>query len=430
MNDKIAMKTSTGRHRSMGSIVLMPAAVVTCALIFQAYACNNALSAEIIIAPSCGIREEYNDNIFLTTGSKKSDFITTVAPSLGVVRNTERLKSSFLSSLGWYSYARNEDLGSVDYSFQGQADYRLSPRDTLGLNAAYSHSSRPDNINQMTGLATNRGSDVSNYSINAGRILTATSSASANYSYQRQAYDNTQLQESTAHNAGLGFTKDLDAIAPLLKGNITTSYSRVIYRDSSNDNYSLSIGASRNINEKFTWSLSAGGRYTHSDFLALDRTSLSLVPESKGNWGWVGSASLGYTGEKSRGSLSVSRNFSNGSGQVGATENTVVALALSQTVTRKLTLQLSASYNRYKSEKNQFASSGTDETVYQVNTGVLYKLSDYFDLGFQYAYYTDTYGISGAHADQNKFMITLTTHGRFRLIGTNTLVNEVFHGTR
>lgn len=417
-------------HRSRGSTVLLLAAMLVVIHVCQGTACRSALGAEIIVTPACDVREEYNDNIVLSTAPRKSDFITTVAPSLGLSRNTERLQASLLGALNWYTYARNDGLGSLDYSYQGQTAYKLSPRDNVSLSGVYSQSSRPDTISPTTGLASSSGTRSYSLSTNAGRSLDEASTASVTYSYQRQEYDNPALAGNMTHNAGLGFSRDLSAVLPMLKGTVSASFFRSIYSASSSDNYSLSIGASRNINERVAWSLSAGGNYTYSSFLTSGQPSSSAVSENSDQWGWVGSASLMYTGEKGHGSVSIARNVVAASGQVGVTENTGVSLTLGRTETKRASWQLSAAYNINRSSNNQFASLGSDDRVSSLGASAQYKLSDYVDLGVQYAYYNDNSRNSGTQIYQNKVLLTLTSHGRFRLIGTNTLINEVLHGTR
>ena len=430
MIDMPAMTLLFGMHRREVSTVLLFATMLIPTLVYQGAACRNALGAEIIVTPTCDVREEYNDNIFLSTSSRKSDFITTVAPGLGLSRNTERLQASLLGALSWYTYASNEGLGSLDYSYQGHSAYQLSPRDNVGLGGGYSQSSRPDSISPTTGLASSSGTKAYSLSTNAGRVLDEASSASATYSYQRQEYDNPLLVGSITHNAGLGFSRDLSSLLPMLKGTVSASFFRAIYSNSTSDNYSLSIGAGRNINEKVAWSLSAGGNYTYSSFLASGKPSPASVSENSDNWGWVGSAGLIYTGEKGHGSVSISRNVVAASGQVGVTENTGVSLALGRIETKRFNWQLSAAYNINRSSNNQFASLGSVDRVSSLGAGAQYKLSDYFDLGVQYSYYDDNNRTSSTQTYQNKVLLTLSSHGRFRLNGQNTLTNEVLHGTR
>ena len=417
-------------HRSTASTILLIAAMLLPTMAYQGAACRKALGAEIIVTPTCDLREEYNDNIFLGSSLRKSDFITTVAPGLGISRNTEGLKASLLGSLSWYTYANDDGLGSLDYTYQGQAAYQLSPRDNIGLSGVYTETSRPDSINPATGLAYSSGMRSYSLSANAGRILDEVSSVTANYSYQSQEYDISPQSDSISHNVGLGYSRDLSYLLPMLKGTVSASYFRAIYSTSASDYYSFSIGASRNINEKIAWSLSAGGNYTYSNFLTSGQPLQPSTSGSSDNWGWIGSAGLIYTGEKLHGSFSISRNVVAASGQVGVTENTGVSLAVGRNETKRFSWQLSAAYNENRLSNNLSYYLGSDDWVTSLGGGAQYKLSDYFDLAVQDSYYNDHNRISGTQIYQNRVVLTLSYHDRFRIIGTNTLTNEVLHGTR
>lgn len=417
-------------NRSRVSTVLLFAAMFLPIFVYQGTACRSVLGAEIIVTPTCDVHEEYNDNILLTSVSRKSDFITSVAPSLGVSRNTERLQANLIAGLTWYTYACDTGLSSLDYSYQGQLSYKLSPRDSVGLSGAYIQSSSPDTINQTTGLASSSATTSYGLSSNASRVLDEASSASATYSYQRQTYDNSALVGNITHNVGLGYSRDLSSMLPMLKGNVGASFYRAIYSDSTTNNYSLSVGASRKINEKVAWNLSGGGNYTYSSFPASSQPSSPPVSQSSDNWGWIGSAGLTYTGERGHGSVSFSRNVVAASGQVGVTENTGVNLAFGRIETLRFNWQLSASYNLNKASNYQYAALGSDAWVTSLGAGAQYKLSDYYDLGVQYSYYNEIDRISSIEINQNRVVLTLSFHDRFRLNGQNTLTDEVLHGTR
>jgi hypothetical protein len=421
---------SFAMHRSRVSTVLLFAALLLPVLAYQGATCRSAMGAEIIVTPTCDVREEYNDNILTSALTRKSDFVTTVAPGLSVSRNTERLQAGMSAGMSWITYAHSNGLGSQDYSYQGQLAYKISERDTAGLGGTYVQSSRPDTLSQSTGLASSSGTKSYILSSSAARVLDEVSSASAAYSYQRQLYDDPALAGNITHNVGLGYTRDLSYALPMLKGTVSASFFRAIYSTSTTDDFSLSIGASRNISEKVAWSLSAGGSYTYSNFLASSLSSSPSAAQIGDNLGWVGSAGLTYTGERGLGAVSISRNVVAASGQVGVTENTMINLALGRSETKRFNWHMWASYNINRSSNNQYASSGTDDRVTSLNASALYMLSDYFDLTGQYSYYNDNNRIGSIETYQNKVSLTLSYHDRFRLIGTNTLTNEVLHGTR
>ncbi len=413
-----------------GALAVLVSPLISALMLMSGPFCPTAVAAQVVISPACDVRQEYNDNVFLSTRSRESDFITSVSPRLGLMRNTERLKMKLDSNASWFFYAEDDTLNSLDYNFQGNAGYKLTLRDDFKVAASYSHLARPDSISDSDGLATSRESDLHNYSIQYGRVLDPVSSMSLSYSFQQQLYDDPAQMDNHTHGAGLGYSRDLGAILPLLRGTVSAAYSVTDYRDSSNDNYSLSVGAGRSINEKFAWNLSGGARYTRSHFSKYDAAAGRFSSDSSGDWGWIGSASLDYRGELSQASLSLSRNFSSGSGSVGATEKTSLALSLGRDLSRSLSARMSASYSRYRSSDDEFGASKADEDIWQLGAEARYRISDYLDLGLRYSYYNDKFGNGGGHAEQNRVLLTLTAHSAFRLVGTSTFKNEAFHGTR
>lgn len=207
-------------HRSRGSMALLFGQVFILILVCLGAVCGTVFGAEILVTPTCDIREEFNDNIFLAISSRRSDFITTVAPNLGLSRNTERSNVNLLAGLSQYWYARNEGMDSQDYMYQGQLAYKLTPRDDFGLSGSHLYTSRPDSLNQATGLSSSSGTNTYSLAANAGRSLDTTTSASVTYSYQRQLYDDPSQIGNITHNAGLGLSKDLGSMFPMLKGTV------------------------------------------------------------------------------------------------------------------------------------------------------------------------------------------------------------------
>jgi hypothetical protein len=356
------------------------------------------MAAEVKLTPSCELKEEFNDNVFLTAGGRKSDYISSFAPGLAFTHLTENLNVDLITGLGWHNYARSSGIDTIDYQYNAQVGSKLTPRDDLGLSATYVRSSRPDTINQATALATSSGSNHYQYSANTRRSINETTSAALSYSFAKDMYDNPASQGNHVHSAGLIVSKDLSAVMPLLKGSLSTNFSRAIYRDADSDNYSVRIAAGGNINEKLTVNLSAGEQLVHSTFVIT-------TGRSNDSWRTIGTASLNYSGEKSFGSLTLGRDFSNSSGQVGAVETTSFGLSLGKHVSDRITAQIAASYNINKASSGQFSSQSTDARVLNLKTDIVYKLSNYFDIGCQYVYYTVNYNISGAQIAQNSVML-------------------------
>jgi len=387
------------RYQNRIRIFLIHGALVAGCFFSPATDCRPAFSAEIQLVPSCEFKEEFNDNVFLTA-DKKSDFITTLAPGVAFSRAAELLNINIFTGLSWHDYAQTEGIGTMDYQYNVQVVNKLTSLDEFGLSATYAQNTRPDSINQSTGLTASTGTDHHQYSANLRRLIDETTAASLTYSFVQDLYDNPASQDNHVHTAGMVISKDLGAVLPLLKGTFSTNFSRAVYRDSNSDNYTLRIGASRNINEKLNINLSVGGQATHSNFVTTSNVS-------NDSWGAVGSSTLNYSGERTFGSLSFARDFSAASGQVGAVETTSFGVTLGRGITDKSTAQIAASYNINQASSGQFSTRSIDDRAFSLKADIAYKISKYFDIGLQYAYYSVTYGFSDVLINKNSVMLRL-----------------------
>lgn len=392
------MSQTTSRHRDRICTLLLQSALVSGIAFSPAAGCLAAFGAEAKLTPACEFKEEFNDNVFQSAGNRKSDFIATITPSLTFSHTSERLDINLHSGFSWRDYARSEGIGTTDYRYSAQVANRLTPRDDLGLSASYARNTRPDSIDQTTGLSSSTGSDSYRYSSSLGRAIDETTSASMAYSYAQNSYDNPASQANHVHTANLAFSRDLGAVLPLLKGTIGANFSRAVYRDSSNDIYTLNVGASRNISEKLHINLSVGGQFSHSAFV-------TTAEEINDSWAAVGSASLGYTGDKGFGSLSFVRNFSAASGQVGAVETTSLGLALGRDLSDRTTAQIAASYNINQAPGGRFSAQEVDDRALSLKADIVCNISRYFGIGFQYAYYAVNHGLNDTLVTQNIAML-------------------------
>ncbi|HIJ89198.1 MAG TPA: outer membrane beta-barrel protein [Desulfuromonadales bacterium] len=392
------MKRYTGASRCLLSMFLLQGALVTASLFLSAADCRTVYGSEVKLTPACELKEEFNDNVFLTAGNKKNDFITTITPGLGFLHSSERLTIDLLAGLSWHDYARTSGVATTDYQYTGQLATRITQRDDLGLNAAYIRNTRPDTITTSTGLPTTSGSSTYQYSGNMRRLLDETTSAALSYSFNKAEYDNPASEASRVHSAGLVFSKDLGELMPRLKGTLNTNFSRSLYSFSHNDIYTVSVGASRSITEQLNLNLSAGEQLIHS--------ALDTVPQRRSDsWESIGSASLNYTAEQGFGAFSVTHNFTPASGQVGAVLTSTFALSLGRNLSDKTTAQCAASYNLNRADKGQYASRGVDDRALNLNAGITYKFSNYFDISLQYAYYTVNNVLDDQTVSQNRIMV-------------------------
>ena len=374
-------------------------------LCWHSAVCNTVSAAEDKLTPTVELREEFNDNIFLTQGNQRSDFITTIVPSLVFTHMTERRNISLLAALNRHSYNRTEHINTTDNQYNGQFEQKIAEMSNAGMSADYLRNTRADSIDTTTGLPSSAASTHFQYTVNASRSLSEFASATLAYSFAKDEYDNQASQGNQSHTVNVQLSEDLDRMVPRLKGSLSAQYNKALYRDSDIDNYTLKGGVKRAVTEKLSTNLSFGGRFTHSTFSVIHIPSLTLSTDNSDGWGIIGAASLNFTGEKNFAALSFSRDFSAASGQVGAVERTSFDLALGRAITDRITSQFVASYSINQASSGQFSSGKSDDRPFNIKADLTYRISNNFDFGVQYAYYAVTYGYSDIRVVQNSVMM-------------------------
>ncbi|HEX2767942.1 MAG TPA: hypothetical protein VHN12_01545, partial [Geobacteraceae bacterium] len=98
-----------------------------CIGLFLIMACAVARADEFRLVPGASLKEEFNDNIFFSSGGTKSSFISTVSPKLSLVGRTERFDAKIDASLDLLFFTEESHLNSVDQSYRARANYRLTP---------------------------------------------------------------------------------------------------------------------------------------------------------------------------------------------------------------------------------------------------------------------------------------------------------------
>jgi hypothetical protein len=73
------------------------------------YCCSQAEGAEFSLKPSITLREEYDDNIFLTKDNRVDDYITRILPSLSIDHKTPSWDLSTAYTLDWRYYFRQKE---------------------------------------------------------------------------------------------------------------------------------------------------------------------------------------------------------------------------------------------------------------------------------------------------------------------------------
>ncbi len=181
---------------------------------FIAVAWASRASAELTFTPSIMVREEYNDNIDLTKDNRRDDFITTVAPSLNALIDTNLLKLSLDYGLYFKLFAKHSDENetSLAKTQRVRFDTTYNPiRDILFLKVSDVYARVP--IDERRPVAA--GNDFVNttdsniLTVNPYIVLPLTSSISltAGYTYKNTWYDDSESETAQDHSATGRLTK-------------------------------------------------------------------------------------------------------------------------------------------------------------------------------------------------------------------------------
>lgn len=362
---------------------------------------------ELKLTPGLTIKEEFNDNVFLASGSRRADFITTLTPSLDFSSATERQSVDISTGVNWLDYSRNAALNSVDYFVQSGLNYRFDPRLSLSAGAGYVRDSRPDRSDLDSGLTLKTGSDRQNYQLSGSYAVSEKCRSTASYAYSQEQYDNPGLLTTTVHHFNIAQEYDLGHYMQQAKLVGSFSYNRDFTDVSQVDNYTGTAGLVKKIHELWRFSLNAGGRYTLSEFDVMNSDKQVTSKATSDGGGWVGNLLINYGADGTDANLSFKHDVTTASGRAGATERTGVSAYLSERFTSELSGFFGMGYSWNRSDQNQFSAQSINEKNLTINGGLRYDFSRYVSLEGNYRYNNIYYSQSSSRISQNTFILRL-----------------------
>ena len=378
-----------------------------------------ASSNQFQLTPSVALQQEYNDNIFFREKNKIDDYITTITGELELSDKTERHEIDLNGRLDGIAYADNDDLNAQDQFYNGSFRYRLSSRFNLLNEAGYSKDSRPDRDLETTGLIL---SDVTRekkyFNFSANYIITEKTASSLSYAFNKEDFDDDEFSDIRYHSFNLGLTHNISRIIPETVTSLNIGHTRYDFSGSDIKNYSFFIGASRQLSEIFSFGLTAGARYTESDFEATRLVPLNLffyrietIDKEKDGWGTVGELRLSYTGETTNSSFSISQDLQPASGRRGTAERTTFLFEISRNFTDKLRANMTAKYFLNDSDREEFTARGIDERTFRIHSKIRYDFTLNIALEAAYTFTTekDNERIN-RDADRNLVLIRIIGH--------------------
>ncbi len=181
--------------------------LVTCSVATAAH-------AELKLTPSLIVREEYNDNIDLTNDNRRDDFITTVAPSLNALIDTNLLKLSLDYGLYFKLFAKHSDENetSLAKTQRVRFDTTYNPiRDILFLKVSDVYARVPIDERRQVAAGNDfvNTTDSNILTVNPYIVFPLTSSINftAGYTYKNTWYDDPEGETAQDHSATGRLTK-------------------------------------------------------------------------------------------------------------------------------------------------------------------------------------------------------------------------------
>ncbi|RNC67201.1 MAG: TIGR03016 family PEP-CTERM system-associated outer membrane protein [Desulfuromonadales bacterium] len=189
-------------------------ATITGIVAFLMLVIATSVRAEFKLTPRISLREEYNDNIFLTSSNKKDDFITSITPSLGIAWKTSFLELSADYGLNFSFYVNNPDQNQSDLTQAQRAKVdtilTLLP-ETLFVKIADIYQRVP--IDQRGPVAYDNVfvnlTDSNSLTVNPylEYPITSTFKARLGYTYLNLWYKDSGGDNTQDHTANVGITK-------------------------------------------------------------------------------------------------------------------------------------------------------------------------------------------------------------------------------
>lgn len=370
------------------------------ALLFHA---SSARGAEVKFAPTVKLETEYNDNILLSNDYKIDDFIATLSPGLRFEYNTERLKTNLRVKLDGIKYVDSEELDHVDQFYKALVQYQLSPRWSVEAEGSFQQDSRPDRDLSVTGLSLRPGiRDRWNGRLSSGYVFNEKFTGTFTGMYQTETSEDPNFVSSEIAYAVVGGLYNLGKYFERpTTGRCNFSYTRYNYPDvnSLTENYTLTMGFTREFTEKWSLTMDVGVRYTMSDFEVQSPIVIELpfppwfwvvgyetLEESTRGWGGTGEIDLAYVGEMINVDFILSQDVSEASGYSGPMERTSLAVTVYKRIRKSYGIYLITEYFFNNVDPNQFHANAEDQRTFRFKPSITYFYNNNTTLGLGYSY--------------------------------------------
>ncbi len=215
--------------------------------------------AELSLTPSISLREEYNDNIFLTAYDEEGDFLTSISPAIDLTYVTRRLDLSLDYRLNFDFYAHNSDRDDIRQL--GRLESTLSPyRGIFFIRVSDVFARVPIDVRRpvaLDNILTNT-TDSNRFIVNPylEYPLSGTFLARVDYTYENIWYEEEEGDDAENNSATLSFIKELSS-----KMTASLTYSYLSYRPDRTEEYDrqdAGLGIDYKLSPKLSLNAGAG----------------------------------------------------------------------------------------------------------------------------------------------------------------------------
>ncbi|MFO7716457.1 outer membrane beta-barrel protein [Desulfosarcina sp.] len=401
---------------------------------------HGVTAADNQLITSVALIHEYNDNLRLDHTDELSDNITTVAPKLELVHNSERYRVRADGRLDFYRYEEYDQFDDTDQWYNGFLDATPTERWRFGAEAHFSDDNRPDRDIQETGLVL---SNIRRKRINAGTSAEYTFSemlaGGLVLEFNREDFDDPETSDRRDYHVVLGLTRSLDAWLARTTGRLNLGYSHyeferefdrtgtlgflevtTLVEDRSEvDYYSLTAGTDTALTEKVNLSVDLGGRYAQSQReLQVSRSYVPpliteaplITDEDYDSFGFVGSLTFTYRGERSRSDVFLSHDLTPVSGSNATANRTIARVSGSLRLLERLHGNVYFQWYQNLSEQDDPTQQDIDTQTWNAGGGLRWTLNDYLDLAANYVYTIVDNREAGTTAYRNLATLQLEAH--------------------
>ena len=403
-------------------------------------AAQGVMAADNQLITSVALIHDYNDNIRLNADNPLSDTITTVAPKLELVRHAEKYTVRADGKVAFYRYQDYDVFDDTDQWYNGSLALTPTERWRLGAEAHVSEDNRPDRDIEETGLVL---SSVQRRRISAGTSAFYTVDEMLGgglvLEFNRENFDDPETSDRKDYHARLALTRSLDAWLARTTGRLNLGYSHYEFEReyersgalgplavtteiddrSEVDSYSLTAGSETALTETVNLLVDLGGRYARSQReLQLARTYapplITEAPtssdETYDSYGFVGSLTFTYRGERSTCDLLLSHDLQPVSGDNSTANRTTARLSGSLRLLERLHANLFFQWYQNLSDQDDSTQDEIDTQTWNAGGGLRWSLNDYLDLTANYVYTMVDDREDETRAYRNKTMVQLEAH--------------------